>query len=289
MKEIIVSTRTGTSLGGVLFSKNNSKWLVIAITGVHGNFYSNPFYYNIGDTLANNGIDFLYAPTRDAYGQIESKNQLTQKKEILGSWNEDFNRGDDDIEAYINFAQQKGYQHIILAGHSLGSNKVIHYLANNDDKRIDDFILLSPANLGHLTSVVSDPQKAVINQQLRTGLGQAMLPFDLLGWLPCTADTAYQWLYSDILDNVHDKKNADFSQVERISKHGALFIVTLDCFTKGNPVKFLKNINDHMASSEYNQLIFIEGTGHTYQEKEQELADKILEVVTNWQGQIEKN
>lgn len=286
MKEIIVSTKAGTSLGGVLFSKRKSSWLVIAITGVHGNFYSNPFYYNIGDTLADNDIDFLYAPTRDAYGQIETRNQLTQKKEIIGSWNEDFNYGDDDIEAYINFAQEKGYQHIVLAGHSLGSNKVIHYLANNNDKRVDKFILLSPANLKHLTSVVSEEQKDVINKQVRTGLGQRMLPFDLLGWLPCVANTAYQWLYSEILDNVHDKKDADFSQVERITKHGALFIGTLDCFTKGNPVKFLKNINNHMESSEYNQLVFIKGTGHTYQEKEQELADKILDVVKNWQVQI---
>lgn len=283
MKEIIVSTKTGTSLGGVLFSKQNSKWLVIAITGVHGNFCSNPFYYNIGDTLASNNIDFLYAPTRDAYGQIESRNQLTKKKEIIGSWNEDFNRGDDDVGAYINFAENAGYQHIILAGHSLGSNKVIHYLANTDDKRVDKFILLSPANIKHLTSIVSDDQKAVINGQVRIGLGQKMLPFDLLGWLPCVADTAYQWLYSEILDNVHDKKDGDFSQVERITKHGALFIGTLDCFTKGNPVKFLKNINNHMESSEYNQLVFIKGTGHTYQAKEQELADKILNIVTNWQ------
>jgi hypothetical protein len=112
-----------------------------------------------------------------------------------------------------------------------------------------------------------------------------LLPFELLGWLPCVADTAYQWLYSEILDNVHDKKDADFSQVEKINKQGAMFIGTLDCFTKGNPVKFLKNINNHMGSSEYNQLIFIKGTGHTYQAKEQELADKMLAVVTNWQKQ----
>ena len=36
---------------------------MIAITGIHGNFYSNPFYYNIGNTLNAAGFDFIYAQT----------------------------------------------------------------------------------------------------------------------------------------------------------------------------------------------------------------------------------
>ena len=31
-----------------------------------------------------------------------------------------------------------------------------------------------------------------------------------------------------------------------------------------------------------NQLVFIERTGHTYQQKEQDIADKILQVVIEW-------
>ena len=39
---------------------------------------------------------------------------------------EDFNDTDEDIEAYLDFAEQAGYKHMILAGHSLGANKVIY-------------------------------------------------------------------------------------------------------------------------------------------------------------------
>ena len=42
------------------------------LTGIHGNFYSNPFYYNIGDTLNTGGIDFLYAQTNS--GEIHEAN-----------------------------------------------------------------------------------------------------------------------------------------------------------------------------------------------------------------------
>ena len=48
MENLDVETRRGTVLNGVLFPAQSSETVVIAITGIHGNFYSNPFYYNIG-------------------------------------------------------------------------------------------------------------------------------------------------------------------------------------------------------------------------------------------------
>ena len=37
-----------------------------------------------------------------------------------------------------------------------------------------------------------------------------------------------------------------------------------------------------MKTSAENKLIFIEKTGHTYQQKEQEIADIILKLVQDW-------
>ena len=72
MKELNIATRRGTVLNGVLFDTQGADTVVIAITGIHGNFYSNPFYYNIGDTLNADGIDFLYAQTNS--GEIHEAN-----------------------------------------------------------------------------------------------------------------------------------------------------------------------------------------------------------------------
>ena len=145
---------------------------MIAITGIHGNFCSNPFYYNIGDTLNAGGFDFVYAQTNDAFGQIKTVNVNTGKQELIGSWNERFSYTDDDIEAYLNFAEQQGYKHIILAGHSLGANKVIYYLSRHHERnlssaRLAHFFLLSPANLSYMTSGVTEREKYIINT--RTG------------------------------------------------------------------------------------------------------------------------
>ncbi|MFU2136453.1 alpha/beta hydrolase [Gallibacterium anatis] len=122
MKTLNIPTKTGTVLHGALFSERPADTVVIAITGIHGNFYSNPFYYTIGDTLSQHGIDFIYAQTRDAFGKIEIINQKSGQKETIGSFNENFADALDDVQAYIDYAEQAGYQRIILAGHSLGAN-----------------------------------------------------------------------------------------------------------------------------------------------------------------------
>ena len=276
MHDINVETKRGTVLNGVLFDAKSADTVVIAITGIHGNFCSNPFYYNIGDTLSGHGIDFIYAQTCDAFGEIETVNAKTGAKEIIGSWNERFSYVDEDIEAYLDFAA-KNYRHVILAGHSLGANKVIYYLSrHHDTERVEKFILMSPANLAYMMQNVTSREKDFVDKLVRYGQGEKILPFYFMGWVACTANTAHDWL-SGLLDNTND-----FSQVERITHTGALIIGTYDNFTEGDPSKFLRDINSHMPTASSNEMTFIERTGHTYQQKHQEIADEILKLAESW-------
>ncbi|WP_167753999.1 MULTISPECIES: hypothetical protein [unclassified Pasteurella] len=66
MQKLHLSTQTGSVLHGVLFAAAHPAETVV--------FYSNPFYYHIGDTLAANGIDFIYAQTRNAFGKFNDVN-----------------------------------------------------------------------------------------------------------------------------------------------------------------------------------------------------------------------
>lgn len=290
MESVYVPAQRGPALAGALFSASGdaqrpSRTVVIAITGIHGNFYSNPFYYNVGDTLNAAGIDFVYAQTCDAFGQMRSIDVHTEKEVLIGSWNERFSYTTDDVGAWVNYAQLRGYEHVVLAGHSLGANKVIRYLSETHDPRVDRFLLLSPCNVKHLTSVVTPRERKVVRTMVDEGKGQEMLPFVLLGWIECVADTAYDWLFSNELDNVHVEADADFSQVACIEHEGALLIGTYDTFTNGDPKGFLTNINDHFPAPERNKLVFIEDTGHTYQQKEQEMADDVLGLVQAWEAE----
>ena len=284
MRDLKVETKRGVLLDGVLFSApKQADTVLIAITGIHGNFYSNPFYYNIGDTLTAAGIDFIYAQTNDAFGTIRTRNVKTGKEELIGSWNERFALADEDIEAYLNDAERRGYKHIILAGHSLGANKVVYYLSRHHTPRVEHFLLLSPANLDYMTASVTPHQRELIRQLYDSGHAAEMLPFLLMGWVECTVATAYDWVHSGLLNNVHTQGDGDFSQVSQITHTGALLIGTYDNFTDGAPSGFLCNINSHMPTAAHNCLLFIEHTGHTYQQKYQEVADKILQQIRDWQ------
>lgn len=280
-----VPTERGSVLTGVLFRKDEKRTadtVMIAITGIHGNFYSNPFYYNIGDTLNGGGIDFIYAQTNDAFGQIETFNIKTEKKEIIGSWNERFSYTDQDIDAYLTFAEEEGCEHIVLAGHSLGANKVIYYLSRHRVTRVEHFFLLSPANLTYMMSGVTEREKRIIRQQVELGEGKKMLPFSFMGWVECIAYTAWDWQFSGLLNNVHTERDGDYSQAEKITHTGALLAGTYDSFTDGNPSDFLRNLNDHRPYGKENDLIFIDKTGHTYQGKHQKLADTVLGRLREW-------
>lgn len=201
---------------------------------------------------------------------------------IIGSYSERFRDTDEDVAAYVHGAHRAGYEHIVLGGHSLGANKVIHYLAAEQHEPVDHFFLLSPANVTHMTSVVPPQQRRIIERLHKSGRGSERLPFDLLGWLPCTADTGWDWVFSDILNNVHTKRGGDYAQTERIQETGALLIGTYDNFTDGDPAGFLRNINDHIPTAPQNDLLLIEGTGHTYQHKHQETADAIASQMDRW-------
>ena len=91
------------------------------------------------------------------------------------------------------------YRHIILAGHSLGANKVIYYLARHPDSRVDHFFLLSPANLSYMMSGVTEREKAVIREMVDSGRENEMLPFPFMaGWiaLPAPPGTGYFQIFS---------------------------------------------------------------------------------------------
>lgn len=287
-KALNVATGRGVVLNGVLFDAGvHSDTVLIATTGIHGNFYSNPFYYNVGYTLNDAGIDFVYAQTNDAFGQIRTVNVKTGKQEVIGSWNERFSYTDEDIDAYLTWAEKAGYKHIYLAGHSLGANKVVYYLSRHKDKRVEHFFLFSPANLSYMMSEVTEDEKQVIRNQVEQGRGNELLPFEFMGWVPCIANTAYDWEFSGMLDVAHVNPDGDFSAAEKVTHTGALLIGTYDNFCGGDPVGYLENLNNHMPTAKENRMIFIPRTGHTYQQKEQEFADDVLKMVQEWRTESE--
>jgi hypothetical protein len=282
IRKLTVETTQGTLLEGVIFKAQRAETVVIIITGVEGNIQNNPFYSIIGKKLSNVGVDFIVAHTKDAFNQTKSFNRSTGKIEFYGAGTESFADSDDDVQAYLNWAVERKYKHIILGGQSLGANKVIHYLAMNPNELIDKFLLLSPVNVDVLRRSITKEQRSYILQAENNQRGKSKLPFKLFRWLAADADTANEWLFDDTLNNVHFNKGSDFSQVKKIDINGALVIGTRDRFSGGNPLNYLQNINDHWKNNRENELVLIKDAGHIYRSKEYVLADKLLELLKKW-------
>ena len=105
-----VPTKRGVLLKGALFKGISTvemakigrpNVLFICLTGIHGNFETNPMYYYIGDLLGQHGFDFCYGQTCDAYNKMETMNIRIGAVEMIGSFNEDFHQMDEDIDAYL--------------------------------------------------------------------------------------------------------------------------------------------------------------------------------------------
>ena len=289
MKDLEVETKRGTILEGVLFCQTkNPDTILIKITGIHGNLFTNKFNYNFGQILNKGNIDFIFAQTCDTFEKTKRTNIKTRKEEFVGSFNEDFKNIEEDIEAFIIYAEKNKYKNIYLAGHSLGANKIVYYLSRNHDKRIKKYIILSPTNITYLLNGVTEEEKNIIREYKKTGKDDELIPFELFGWLQCITRTAYDWVFNNILNNVHIEINADFSQINNIEQSGAMLIGTYDRFSFGDPSGFLENINNHTKHPENNKLIFVPQTGQTYQGKQQEVAEILLNLINNWKNEPNK-
>ena len=63
---------------------------------------------------------------------------------LAGAAFERFGASVEDIRTVIRFAVSRGFRHIVLAGHSTGANKVLHYMARTRDRRVAGLMLLGP-------------------------------------------------------------------------------------------------------------------------------------------------
>ena len=67
-------------------------------------------------------------------------------RHLAGAAFERFEDSVKDIRAMIAFARRRGYRRIVLAGHSTGANKVLHYAARVRDRRVSGIILVGPVS-----------------------------------------------------------------------------------------------------------------------------------------------
>ena len=135
-----VRTRDGVWLDGVIAEPRRRR--NVAVIWVHGlgSVFSSgqPLIRELSSRLNAAGIGYLKLNTRghDAVARGGPR--------LAGAAFERFGESVEDIRTAIALARRAGYARVVLAGHSTGANKVLHYVARRRDRRVVGLILLGP-------------------------------------------------------------------------------------------------------------------------------------------------
>lgn len=193
MKIVSSKTSGGIEYKGLLsVSKKSSKKVIIHIHGMGGSIVYNDFYTHMHRFYPENGYSFLVGENRGS-GIIKSfdkKNGVV----ILGNAFERFEDCVQDIQAWVDFAIDQGFEEVWLQSHSLGPSKVAYYMDKVRPSNITGLIWFSPSDIIGLVhySEMINIHKGLLEEAKKLkkdGKGESLLSKKLWGEYLLSADT----------------------------------------------------------------------------------------------------
>ena len=176
------------------------------------------------------------------------------------------------------------HKKIILTGHSLGCNKTIHYIHKANPDHLAAVILLSPPDMvanGKESgkSKIYENQLKEAENNVRNGEPRKLLSDILWNWYHLSSQTFLD-LFKDKCpaDNLPIMRNPDrFIELESIKVPILSIMGEFDDIV----VRTLEDDMKLIASKAVNALsftqVFIAGANHVYDNREKELAHKIVD------------
>ena len=132
--------------GGVMFSPSPGSAKPVAVIWVHGwgvNFYY-PTYTMIGRALAERGLTTISVNTRMHDLATSATHRRGKRVRGGGYWGIQSEQT-LDLAAWIDLAEQLGFERVVLAGHSAGWAAVAAYQVTTEDPRVAGVVLASGA------------------------------------------------------------------------------------------------------------------------------------------------
>lgn len=286
MEIINVPTPRGLVLKGAMWGDAATmSTVVIMMSGICSNVFQNELLPSAGKVLSENGIAFIAGQATDAFSFISYHNTQTGKQTTTGVVNDDFSISYEDVDSYVKYAKNLGFKKIILAGHSLGSNRVIHYLANTSDNYVDNFIISAPVDLRHFFDIIPEKEMYFETAQkfIDEGRGKDILPFAFMGFSPMTANTLLAFYNAENLKNCPViSGDGETRSLSQIKVNGAFIIGACDSMTNRNAEGFIRKINSYCQNPYKNKIIVIPNASHIYFAKHEQHSQAVLDCVKSF-------
>ena len=162
---------------GALFTPRGSVDRRIAVIWIHGNgvnFYY-PSYVKVARELARRGLTTIVGNTRmHDLGNIEAFRETANARG--GSYWGITTDQVRDVGAWVQFAKDRGSDHVILVGHSAGATAVQIYAERTQDPRVAGMVLASGRFRPASGPIVDSTRLARAKQLVADGHGEDPVP-----------------------------------------------------------------------------------------------------------------
>lgn len=269
-------TSDGLRLAGFHWETLTKETCILLIHGQGGNVLENYYAHIWGRIFNENNIGFIYGHNRghSHINDIFRKNSYYKR---CGATFEIFEESIYDVDLWLNKAYELGYKKVILMGHSLGCNKVIYYIHEKNPK-LDGVILASPPDMVGLTLLEEPTYEDLVKEAKRNveeGSPRKILN-ELLDDYSYTSSENFLNFYTEgnNIDNLPIERNPEhFEQLESIR-------VKILAFSGGNetgPYAKIELLKEKALNCPNFEVAFIEGSGHTYNDHEEDVANLIVD------------
>jgi alpha-beta hydrolase superfamily lysophospholipase len=270
-----VRTRDGVWLDGVIAEPGRRR--DVALIWVHGlgSVFSSgqPLIRALSTRLNAAGV---------AYLKLNNRGHDTVArggKRLAGAAFERFGESVEDIRTAIAFARRAGYDRVIIAGHSTGANKVLHYVARVRDRRVIGGILLGPVSdiAGEMKRVGRRElqRRVAVAERIARRDPDALVPRAFGFW----SARRYLSLYrpgerEDVFP--YYRADARWSALRRVRLPVAVIVGSRDEYLDRRPAEFIDAFARNATRARSFGGIVIPGARHGFQRHEVELARAIV-------------
>lgn len=275
-------TEDGLNLMGVHYNSNAKDCCVVMIHGMNGSIVDNYFANVWGTLFSSQKVSLLFGHTR-GYSYINKIPLKDGEVKQCGTCYEIFEDSIYDVDLWVKKAKELGYKKILLLGHSLGCNKVIHY-ASEKGNNIAGLILASPPDMvGLIKNEYYEPDYQLLIKEAEKNVKEQN-PMKLLSkklWdeHPISSATLLDYIKEEgPIDNLPIKRNpGHFLTLEKIRIPIFAFIGSKDDIIIYSPEKDLEIMKKKAISCQNFTTKIFNGATHTYHLHETEIGESILD------------
>lgn len=261
---------------GILYTPDEkTNKIVIHVHGLNGNFYENRFIDILAKSYTDKNYAFLTFNNRgkDFIAELLKGNGFT----VIGGSLERFKDCILDIEGVINWVKEKGYNEIILEGHSYGCNKVLYYYNHKKDNTIKKIVLLAPCDIpSECKKFLSQEEYNIAKEEstrlVNEGKDNELIDFSVMANGKIAAGTYYNdFLPGGENDFIRysDGKNGKSEILNSIDIPILIIFGDIDECVLTQPIEIVRYYLENNIDDCYIQII--EGADHSYTNKYNEL------------------